>query len=162
MWYNIWKSENMSFWTCFRYFRTATSPCGDVGRRLQPPNGDVGRGHFTKGWSSHKSMIIWKDEHDRLRTFCLPWAADSEYVVHYLIPWTSCRISRLKVKSKAKMALFETKIVRDEEHHWCWCSFCSSWDADSEYVGGFRILRPSCRISRLKGESKAKMAPFVT
>ena len=93
-------------------------------------------------------------------SFCSSWAADSEYVVHYLIPWTSCRISRLKVKSKAKMALFWTKIFRDEEQHWCWVSFCSSWDADSEYVVHYMIPWTSCRISRSKVKSKAKMALF--
>ena len=37
------------------------------------------------------------------RSFCSSWASESEYVFHYLIPWTSCRISRLKVKSKATL-----------------------------------------------------------
>ena len=101
---------------------------------------------------------IWWCRH----SFCSPWDADAEYVVHYLIPWTSCRISRLKVKSKAKMALFETKIDRDEENHRCWYSFCSSWDADSEYVVHYLIPWTSCRISRLKVKSKAKMALFET
>ena len=97
------------------------------------------------------------------QSFCSPWAAESEYVVYYLIPWTSGRISRLKVKSKAKMALFRTKIFRDEEQHWCWVSFDSSWDAESEYVVYYLIPWTSCRISRLKVKSnKAKMAPFST
>ena len=96
------------------------------------------------------------------QSFCSPWAAESEYVVYYLIPWTSGRISRLKVKSKAKMALFRTKIFRDEEQHWCWVSFDSSWDAESEYVVYYLIPWTSCRISRLKVKSKAKMTPFST
>ena len=96
------------------------------------------------------------------QSFCSPWAAESEYVVYYLIPWTSGRISRLKVKSKAKMALFRTKIFRDEEQHWCWVSFDSSWDAESEYVVYYLIPWTSCRISRLKVKSKAKMALFRT
>ena len=95
-------------------------------------------------------------------SFGSSWDADSQYVVHYLIPWTSCRISRLKVKSKAKMALFETKIVRDRENHRSWVSFCSSWPADSEYVLYFRIHWTACRISRLKVKSRAKMALFET
>ena len=95
-------------------------------------------------------------------SFGSSWDADSEYVVHYLIPLTSCRISRLKVKSKAKMALFRTKIFRDEEQHWCWVSFGSSWDADSEYVVHHLIPWTSCRISRLKVKSEAKMTLFRT
>ena len=91
------------------------------------------------------------------QSFCSPWAAESEYVVYYLIPWTSGRISRLKVKSKAKMALFRTKIFRDEEQHWCWVSFDSSWDAESEYVVYYLIPWTSCRISRLKVKSKATL-----
>ena len=87
------------------------------------------------------------------RSLCSSWDADSEYVVHYLLAWTSCRISRLKVKSKAKMALFGTKIFRDEEQHWCWRSFCSSWNADSEYVVHYLLPWTSCRISRLKVKS---------
>ena len=96
------------------------------------------------------------------RLFSSSWAADSEYVVYFLIHWTACRISRLKVKSKAKMALFRTKIFRDEEQQWCWHSFGSSQDADSEYVVHYLIPETSCRISRLKVKSKANMALFET
>ena len=101
---------------------------------------------------------IWRCKH----SFCSSWPADSEYVLHSRIHWTACRISRSKLKSEAKMALFQTKIVRDEENHRCWVSFCSSWPADSEYVLHSKIHWTACRISRSKVKSKAKMALFRT
>ena len=78
--------------------------------------------------------VLVEEKHWCWRSFCSSWDADSEYVLHYLIPWTLCRISGLKVKSEAEMALFLTKIVNVEGRLFCWVSFCSSWAADSEYV----------------------------
>ena len=108
-------------------------------------------------WLFGTKLVRDKEQHRCWYSFCVSWAADSEYVLHSRIHWTACRISRSKVKSKAKMALFETKIVRDEENHRCWVSFYSPWDADSEYVVHYLIPWSACRISCLTVKSKAKM-----
>ena len=61
----------------------------------------------------HATDVLVEEKLRSWGSFCSSRAPESKYVGRSRIPG----ISRLKVKSQAKMALFRTKIFRDEEQH---------------------------------------------
>ena len=93
-------------------------------------------------------------------SFCSSWAPESEFVGHYLIHWPMLGFSQFKENLQGKIGLFDaTDVLVEEKLRW-WCSFCSSWAPESEYVGHYLIHWPMFGFSQFKENLQGKIGLF--